>query len=183
MKSIIKELDAGALQHLNRCDGAFNIESKLSLSLVDDAVHYTVLAVSPRMKRYAPEAFDPHAYMNNPDQAIFFAFAEEKIAGQIRVRRNWNRFAYVEDFVVDRNYRRRGIGQKLLQRVMQWAKDRDLAGVMLETQNTNVAACRLYARCGFELGGWDRFLYQGDIPDTDEVALFWYLVFNKSSTV
>lgn len=28
-------------------------------------------------------------------------------------------------------------------------------GVMLETQNVNVPACQLYARCGFVLGGFD----------------------------
>jgi streptothricin acetyltransferase len=58
-----------------------------------------------------------------------------------------------------------------------WARDRQLAGVMLETQNNNVAACRLYESCGFQLGGFDRCLYQGLHPGTHEIALYWYLLF------
>jgi RimJ/RimL family protein N-acetyltransferase len=48
---------------------------------------------------------------------------------------------------------------------------------MLETQDNNVPACRLYARCGFQLRGFDTHLYKGDDPSTDEIALYWYLVF------
>jgi streptothricin acetyltransferase len=48
---------------------------------------------------------------------------------------------------------------------------------MLETQNINVAACLFYQRCGFTLGGFDRYLYRGLDPSTEEVALYWYLLF------
>jgi len=44
---------------------------------------------------------------------------------------------------------------------------------MLETQSNNVAACKLYERLGFTLGGFDRFLYRGEMPETREIALFW----------
>jgi streptothricin acetyltransferase len=47
---------------------------------------------------------------------------------------------------------------------------------MLETQNNNVGACKLYEACGFTLGGFDRYLYRGEMPDTREIALFWYLM-------
>lgn len=49
--------------------------------------------------------------------------------------------------------------------------------VMLETQNINVVACRLYESCGFVLGGFDACLYRGVMPGTREIALFWYLLF------
>jgi ribosomal protein S18 acetylase RimI-like enzyme len=69
------------------------------------------------------------------------------------------------------------VGRALLQHVIQWAKSRQLPGVMLETQNNNVAACRLYESCGFQLGGFDRCLYLGLNPGTDEIALYWYFCF------
>jgi ribosomal protein S18 acetylase RimI-like enzyme len=74
-------------------------------------------------------------------------------------------------------YRRQGVGRVLLQQAIQWASDKQLAGVMLETQNNNVGGCRLYESCGFELGGFDRCLYQGINPGTDEIALYWYYPF------
>jgi hypothetical protein len=49
--------------------------------------------------------------------------------------------------------------------------------MMLETQDNNVAGCRLYANCGFELRGFDTHLYKALDPDTDEIALYWYLIF------
>ena len=45
---------------------------------------------------------------------------------------------------------------------------------MVETQNNNVAACKLYERCGFRLSGFDQDLYRGQDPETTEIALFWY---------
>jgi hypothetical protein len=57
-----------------------------------------------------------------------------------------------------------------------WARDRGLPGVMLETQSVNVAACRLYERCGFVLGGFDACLYRSVMTGTHKSALFWYLV-------
>ncbi|MBP1701359.1 MAG: acetyltransferase [Chloroflexi bacterium] len=60
---------------------------------------------------------------------------------------------------------------------IRWAKARGFPGIMLETQNNNVAACRLYERTGMQLGGFDKYLYKGITPDTEEIALYWYLIF------
>ena len=94
-----------------------------------------------------------------------------------RQHENWNRFAIIWDLAVEPSFRRQGVGRRLIEHALRWARDRGLPGVMLETQNINVAACRLYARCGFELGGFDGYLYRGVAPGTREIALFWYLLF------
>ena len=51
---------------------------------------------------------------------------------------------------------------------------------MAETQNTNVPACRFYARQGCRLGATHRFAYAGsghgsDDPVAQEAMLLWYL--------
>jgi len=97
-----------------------------------------------------------------------------QIAGQIRLCRYWNRYAYIEDIVVDQKFRRQGIGRELIQQAICWTNEKQLPGIMLETQNNNIAGCCLYASCGFELAGFDRRLYQGIDPDSDEIALYWY---------
>jgi hypothetical protein len=43
------------------------------------------------------------------------------------------------------------IGRALIDRAIDWAKDRELPGLMLETQNDNVPACLFYERCGSPL--------------------------------
>jgi ribosomal protein S18 acetylase RimI-like enzyme len=78
---------------------------------------------------------------------------------------------------VDPPFRHRGVGRRLIAQAVAWARGRGLTSVMLETQNINVAACRLYASCGFVLGGFDACLYRGVMPGAREIALFWYLLF------
>jgi len=52
-----------------------------------------------------------------------------------------------------------------------------MLGLLAETQDTNLAACRFYHRYGFVLGGADTMLY-ANCSDSNEKALFWYLRFN-----
>ena len=173
----IKEINHHSLADVNRCDSSFSTNSKLVISAENDAIDYTIVSIPPYQKHYPQDEIDYAVYVDNPDKIIYLAYAEQQIAGQIRVSRHWNRYAYIEDFAVDTRFRRLGIGQILLQQASKWARERQLAGVMLETQNINVAACRLYERCGFTLSGFDRCLYQGMNPQTEEIALFWYLIF------
>ena len=56
-------------------------------------------------------------------------------------------------------------------------KRRQHAGIMLETQNNNVAACKFYEKCGFVIGGFDFLVYKGLDIENDEVAIYWYLYF------
>ena len=108
---------------------------------------------------------------------IYLAYRDGQIAGQVRLCRYWNRYAYIEDLVVDASARREGIGQALMREAMAWAKTRGFPGIMLETQNNNVAACNLYERCGLTLAGFDTCLYRGIDPENEEIALYWYLLF------
>ena len=170
----LTELTSPNLKDAGRCDGAFWVDSRLVLSIENGRLQYAVVSTPPYEKRYPSEAVDYAAYIGQADKAVFMAYVDGQVAGQIRLCRWWNRFGYVEDIVVDRAFRRRGVGRALIERAKQWARDRRLPGLMLETQDNNVGACRLYARCGFELAGFDRRLYQGLHPGTDEVALYWY---------
>lgn len=97
--------------------------------------------------------------------------------GQVVVKRNWNDYAYIEDIKVDKRFRRYGIGRKLIEQVKCWAKDRGMPGIMLETQNNNVSACKFYESCGFFIGGFDMCVYKGMHKHTDEIAVYWYFIF------
>ncbi len=66
--------------------------------------------------------------------------------------------------------RRRGIGAALFQAVEAWGRQRQCIELKVETQNTNVAACRFYARQGCTLRRANRGAYP-ELPD--EVQLIW----------
>ena len=108
---------------------------------------------------------------------IFFAEADGNLAGRIKMMKWWNQFGYVVDLVVNPEYRGISIGRKLLERGIQWARENDFPGVMLETQDDNVPACTLYQKYGFVLSGLDRNVYHAINPNTKEIALYWYLIF------
>jgi ribosomal protein S18 acetylase RimI-like enzyme len=67
--------------------------------------------------------------------------------------------------------RGQGIGRALFRAAEAWAVARGCSQLVVETQNVNVAACRLYAAAGCELGAVHRFAYP-ELPD--EVQLLWF---------
>jgi streptothricin acetyltransferase len=177
MKITIHEINQHNLQDTGKCDSSFTVDTLLVLSAENNLIHFNTVAISPYTKKYPVEKIDYSIYLSRPGRTVFFAYGDQSIAGEIRLRKNWNVFAYIEEIVVDVKFRRLGIGRRLIQAAIQWAKDNQLPGVMLETQNNNVAACQLYQSCGFELAGFDRRLYQGIDINSEEVALYWYRIF------
>jgi len=132
----------------------------------------------PYEKKYPDEELDYSEYIGNPDKIVFLAYMDNQCVGQIRLRRNWNNYCYVEDIAVARQCRRMGLGRELINTAIQWAKNGGMQGLMLETQDTNLAACRFYHRCGFVLGAVDTMLY-GNLPNRDEKHLLWYKRFSS----
>jgi streptothricin acetyltransferase len=176
MKINICEMDHQNFQVLNQCDGTFTVSSQLVLNIENEKLEYSVVSVVPYEKRYPIDEVDAGDYINNPEKAVFFAYADGELAGQIRILKWWNAYAYIDDIVVDIKHRRKGIGRMLLAKAVEWAKAGEFPGLMLETQNNNVTACHLYQSRCFELGGFDRLLYKGLNRSTNEIALYWYLV-------
>ena len=177
----IQEIDESNALLLNSFENRFTVHSRLVLSALDGVISYTIEEITPFVKQYPQEECESRAYISSPGRAVFFAFVDGQPAGQVRLHTHWNRLGYIEDIAVDEAYRRRGAGQTLLQRAVEWARDRQLPGLMLETQDVNVDACRLYERCGFILSGFDRRLYMGFPDVSGETALFWYYPLEKGN--
>jgi streptothricin acetyltransferase len=116
-------------------------------------------------------------YLNRPDAGFFVAEVDSSPIGYVVVTQGWNNYAIIEDITVDAPHRGSGVARLMMDAAVEWARGAALAGVRLETQSVNVAACRFYERYGFLLGGHDRYLYRGLHPDSREIALFWYLPF------
>ncbi|HLO27707.1 MAG TPA: GNAT family N-acetyltransferase [Anaerolineales bacterium] len=177
MNITIAQMDKSTVQDINRIDTSFEVNSKFILFAENGKISYSLIEVPPYTKQYASDEIDFGDYISDPQNAIFLAYVDNELAGQIRIRKYWNGYAYIDDFGVDTRHRRQGVGGALMGRAIEWAKSQGFPGIMLETQNNNVAACRLYASCGFELRGFDTHLYKGLNPATDEIALYWYLMF------
>jgi len=115
-----------------------------------------------------------------PGRDIYLAWLEEKLAGQIVLETYDHKLARVRDIRVEMTMRRRGVGEAMLALAEDWARARELHGIMAETQDVNAGACQFFAQCGFELGGVDMLRYVARSQQTmmavglRESALFFY---------
>ena len=112
---------------------------------------------------------------------IFMAFIEERhVGGAIVAPGRYvgdldKRFAQLFDIRIHPDMRRRGIGTGLFRYVADWAQQHECRLLKIETQNTNVPACRFYAGQGCELGHIERYAYMGYPEIEHETRLVWYL--------
>lgn len=167
----------GQLGHMNTPNEPFLVVGRANAVFTDGKWTWTEEVFStPYEKRYPDEQLDYSQYINNQDRAIFLAYLEHQCVGQVRISRIWNKYCLIEDISVSEDYRTKGIGRKLINAAIQWAKAGGMPGLMLETQDVNLTACKFYQRCGFLLGGVDTRLY-GNLATKNEQALFWYMQF------
>ena len=107
----------------------FMVTSRLVLGIENEKLVYTVVPVEPYERDIPAEDMDYSFDEAGP--TIFFAEEGGKPIGRIKMMRWWNRFAYVEDLVVNPEYRGERIGRTLLERGIQWARENGFPGVML----------------------------------------------------
>ena len=130
--------------------------------------------VEPYPKSYGFDPAELETYIGTGDRMLYAVIGDEAAVGYIALSIGWNNLAFVDDLAVDAEWRGTGAAQRLMQQATIWTKDKGLPGIRLETQTTNVTACRFYLRQGFTLGGYDRHLYEGLSPGARETALFFY---------
>jgi GNAT superfamily N-acetyltransferase len=83
--------------------------------------------------------------------------------------------AFLFDIRVSPDCRRQGVGKALLGRCAQWAASKGFGFLVIETQNANVPACRLYAAGGAELIEIRRLGYVHCPEVAKEAMLIWQL--------
>lgn len=112
----------------------------------------------------------------NSADTIFIAEVDGKQVGDLIIREDWNGYVWIEEIDVSSSYRRQGIGHALIEKAKAYATDHHLAGLALESQDTNVIAARFYHQEGFKINGINTAFYRHmGKPYQDEIAVFWYL--------
>lgn len=77
----------------------------------------------------------------------------------------------IENMVVSSSSRRRGLGTRLLEKLLALARMRGAKAVFLEVRELNLAACSLYEKCDFKKAGIRPAYYR----DPEEAAILYRL--------
>ena len=77
----------------------------------------------------------------------------------------------IHNIAVHTEFRRKRIGQSLLQQVLEQARNRDSSRVTLEVRVSNIAAQKLYESVGFVSQGLRKGYYSNDGEDAVIMAL------------
>lgn len=111
---------------------------------------------------------------------LFLAIENGRYIGAAAVAPETEGTATLWDLRVQPDDRGKGIGGKLLDTVIHWAKEREYKTLMVETQNVNAPACAFYSGKGFILDTIDQHGY-GDPLVENEVKLIWSMDLKISS--
>jgi len=156
----------------------FMVTGYAQVLIGEPVARWPVDAVEPYLKNYGIDSEEFCNYREAADATVLVAWLDEQPVGHIVLSKNWNGLAHIDELAVDTAARRCGVARKLLDVAQFWSRKHQLAGIMLETQNNNLAACRLYESHGFVVGGVDYLRYRAIDPTTVEAAIFWYLLFD-----
>ncbi len=175
MSMKVCKMDKTNVHVFNQFTRTFTVSSKVILDMAHGRLTWAVTPVEPYEKEIPIDEVDPADFIGNEDKVVFFADVDGAFAGQIKLITWWNGYAYIDDLIVNPQARGQGVGKALMDAAVRWSRERRFPGIMLETQDDNAVACKLYDTCGFVLGGFDQYTLKNFKPN--ETALFWYLIF------
>ncbi|MGW8390574.1 GNAT family N-acetyltransferase [Pseudoduganella sp. HUAS MS19] len=164
----IERIHGPLVAALDREENTFTSSEVFDISFVEDEFRLSTRTVERFSKRYDTDG------ECDDDIEAYGAFVDGALAGKIELTSTWNELASIEHILVARNFRQRGIATALIDFAKSWAQNAQLKGLRLETQTNNVAACKLYLRNGFKVGGFDRFVYRTQEHVANETALYMY---------
>lgn len=174
---VVRLADHSFADYVHGSDYGFEVQAYATPLQGQPVASWPLRAVAPYRKCYGIDPDEFHSCRDSADAAVFMAWLDGRPVGHLVVTTHWNGLAQVDELAVDAAARRHGVAKALLDVARFWAHKKFLPGIVLETQNNNLPACRLYESAGFVLGGSDCLRYKGIDPQTEEVALFWYLMF------
>ena len=134
---MITEMKAGHLKDIDKPSEPFEVIGKIIPRYENENWTFTeLLYEAPYLKSYQDEEdeedeeADCLEYIDNTDKIIYLYYQDDKCVGKVKLRKNWNRYAYIEDIAVCKDFRGQGIGSALINISIEWAKHKNLHGLM-----------------------------------------------------
>ena len=91
---------------------------------------------------------DLEIYIKHNREYSFLALSDEKVIGTILAGHDYRR-GYIYHFVVDRNYRKQGIGKKLFKKTLIKLRDKGINKCHIAVYKNNHQAKNIWKKVGF----------------------------------
>lgn len=182
----IRQIGLTDILRLAEIDAEFESDRFLDVEKTTDGLGVTWRLVErPLDARFRSNDFSldrqqrEHVAVRLRERDGLYLVAEDERIGKLVAlldteRERWRDTAVVWNILIDRAYRRQGLGRELMNRAIAWAREQGLRGIVLEAQTNNIAACLFYQAMGFKLCGLDDHFYSNDDIGVKEVAIFWW---------
>ena len=105
------------------------------------------------------------------------AYDGEKCIGLAILRHNWNKYMYLYDLKVNKDYRRQNVGEMLIGKSKEIALKQGYNGLYTQGQDNNLGACLFYIKRGFVIGGLNTNVYKGTKQE-GKADIYFYLDVN-----
>ncbi len=112
--------------------------------------------------------------LNNPLSLWIIAVEGERLLGYVGSQSVLGE-ADMMNLAVSPEYRKNGIGQKLVEVLINELKDKEVTSITLEVRESNIAAINLYIRLGFQKVGQRRGYYSNPKEDALILRKEWQL--------
>jgi molybdenum cofactor guanylyltransferase len=145
-------LDAAALANVNTPTDLEAVQLRIVPFRAEHAAGFRAL-VADTLREYGFEpdpALDPD--LDDPEavyEAVWVALAGEEVVGSVALRRIGARQVELKRMYLRARLRGRGVGRKLLQMAVAWAREHRIERIVLDTTEEMRAARRLYEAHGF----------------------------------
>lgn len=97
-----------------------------------------------------PDIYDiPYYYQSDPDSNFWVALDDESLIGTVGLKKESEDSAYLKRMVVKKEFRKQGLGIKLLETAIKFAKKHNYKTIYAGTVKENPNAIEFYKKHGF----------------------------------
>lgn len=156
----IKRIDEANKQDVNIPNEPFPLFGRMVPRYNDGQWDYSVESFATLSEMCFPD--ENYDFDEMSKNSVFIgAYDGEACIGLAILQQAFFNYMYLYDLKVNRAYRGRGVGRKLIDAAKTAAVDNGYHGIYTQGQDNNLGACLFYIHSGFHIGGFDTEVYKG----------------------
>ncbi len=156
----IKIVTSERKSDINIPNEAFSMFGKLIPSYCDGKWTYKTVFFAPNEITEMCFPDENYDYDAMRDSIFLGAYDGNKCVGLAILQPGFFKYMYLYDLKVNKAYRRRNIGVKLMKEAKKIAVQSGYCGLYTQGQDNNLGACLFYLNSGFYIGGADTNVYR-----------------------